>query len=31
MADNTYGIEPEEWADLKTNYPEYYKNINYGC
>ena len=27
MADNTYGIEPEEWADLKTNYPEYYKNI----
>ncbi len=27
MVDNKYGLEPEEWADLKTNYPEYYKNI----
>jgi len=27
MADNKYGLEPEEWADLKTNFPEYYKNI----
>lgn len=27
MVDNGYGLEPEEWADLKTNYPEYYKNI----
>lgn len=27
MVNNKYGLEPEEWADLKTNFPEYYKNI----
>lgn len=30
MVDNQYGIEPEEYADLETNYPQLDKNTSSG-